>query len=146
MLSSLATAAESVSIKQHFRLGDLNAVDLIYATSVPLLPILALMTVPSWRPANILVLTSQGDHNLTNTLVLIFCSAILNCFLWLAAFEQIRVTSPITHMISTAARGILQAVLAVAILSQEQWSRTRVISLTTVLMGTALYVSVSTMM
>lgn len=45
-----------------------------------------------------------------------------------------------SHMISTAARGILQSLLAVVVLRHERLTRSRVISIGVILTGTMLYV------
>lgn len=58
--------------------------------------------------------------------------------LTIATFMQIEVTSPTTHMIVTAARGVAQSALAVVILS-EPVTAGRVSSMALILGGSALY-------
>jgi GDP-fucose transporter C1 len=57
----------------------------------------------------------------------------------LAAVLQITVTSPVTHTISTAVRGVLQSLLAVMLLPNESLSTLAVISIMFILAGSAGY-------
>jgi GDP-fucose transporter C1 len=57
----------------------------------------------------------------------------------LAAVLQITVTSPVTHTISTAVRGVLQSLLAVMLLPNESLSLEAVISIIFILAGSAGY-------
>lgn len=57
----------------------------------------------------------------------------------LAAVLQITVTSPTTHTISTAVRGVLQSLLAVMLLPNESLSLEAVISIIFILAGSAGY-------
>jgi GDP-fucose transporter C1 len=63
------------------------------------------------------------------------CSFLLT----LATFLQIRITSPVTHMIVTAARGVAQSAIAVALLPHETIDKGRVASMVCILGGSALY-------
>ena len=56
----------------------------------------------------------------------------------LATFLQISVTSPTTHMIVTAARGVAQSALAVLLFS-EKVSTGRILGIIFILSGSALY-------
>jgi len=57
----------------------------------------------------------------------------------LAAVLQITVTSPVTHTISTAVRGVLQSLLAVLLLPNESLSMASVISIGFILAGSGGY-------
>ncbi|KAI8812811.1 hypothetical protein BJ742DRAFT_705447 [Cladochytrium replicatum] len=56
----------------------------------------------------------------------------------IAGFLQIKVTSPVSHMISSAVRGVLQTVLAVAILG-ESTSLPRNVGIILILLGSCAY-------
>ena len=57
----------------------------------------------------------------------------------LAAVLQITVTSPVTHTISTAVRGVLQTLLAVLLLPNEGLTGSQVVSIFFILAGSAAY-------
>lgn len=78
--------------------------------------------------------TRSADFVWTCTLTGI-CSFLLT----LATFLQIRITSPVTHMIVTAARGVAQSAIAVMLLPHETIDKGRVGSMVCILGGSALY-------
>lgn len=63
------------------------------------------------------------------------CSFLLT----LATFLQIQITSPVTHMIVTAARGVAQSAIAVMLLPHETIDKGRIGSMVCILGGSAIY-------
>lgn len=75
----------------------------------------------------------------SNILLPILISGSAYYLVSLAAVLQITVTSPVTHTISTAVRGVLQSLLAVMLLPNESLSLEAVISIIFILAGSAGY-------
>ncbi|KIV82977.1 hypothetical protein PV11_05039 [Exophiala sideris] len=140
--SSLTTALESVLVK--YLALKCGIIDLVYVTSMATVPVYATLAVINgefWQMAAL---------GVTHPIMLrfereVFVSGLFNLALSAAAYLQIRVTSPTTHMISTAARGVLQSILAVLFLGHERLTRSRVTSIGVILGGTMLYTFVKEM-
>jgi len=81
------------------------------------------------------LLSSKSTEFLYTCTLTGLCSFLLT----LATFLQIRITSPVTHMIVTAARGVAQSAIAVALLPHETIDKGRVASMVCILGGSALY-------
>lgn len=133
--SSFTTAVESVVVKKFLGKGDEGMWQLVWMSSVMQL----VLYVP--------ILTISGETTLlAATTPLVFSqfvrAAIMTGFasflLTLATFLQISVTSPTTHMIVTAARGVAQSALAVMILG-ESVTAGRVWSMACILGGSTIY-------
>ncbi|KIV86184.1 hypothetical protein PV11_01814 [Exophiala sideris] len=134
--SSLTTALETVVVK-HLALKT-NVLDMVYVTSLATIPVYALMVVLNGE------LRQTAALGLMHPVMVrfekkVFVSGVFNFALSAAAYLQIRVTSPTTHMVSTAARGVLQSVLAVFFLGAERLTASRVKSMAVILTGTMLY-------
>lgn len=136
--SSMSTAVETVVAKKHVSKEHTNLLDLTYASAIILAPI-AFLGIITFKESDKLAEIGNGSpmYHYIATLV---ASCVMNTLLTVAALRQIQITSPITHMISTAARGILQTCLAVTFLN-ESLSVDRLASIMTIVLGTCLYVS-----
>lgn len=66
-------------------------------------------------------------------------TGVCSFLLTLATFLQIKITSPVTHMIVTAARGVAQSAFAVLLLPHESIDKGRIGSMVCILGGSALY-------
>ncbi|KAF8676144.1 Triose-phosphate Transporter family [Rhizoctonia solani] len=115
ILSSMSTALQAVVIKRALDVVDGSAIDLAWYTNL----LSAIGTIP--------VILLAGE--LPSVLSLLFGttnSAALGTFLWgtavtglfgflicIATLFSIKVTSPITHMISSAVRGVIQTFFSV---------------------------------
>ncbi|OCF32477.1 hypothetical protein I316_05904 [Kwoniella heveanensis BCC8398] len=69
----------------------------------------------------------------------ILVSGVAYYLVSLAAVLQITVTTPVTHTISTAVRGVLQSLLAVVLLPNESLSFSAIVSIFFILVGSARY-------
>lgn len=143
VLSSLSTSCHSFIIKGSFGKAQAEytgTFDLVYYnnlfSAIFLLPIL---------------LASELGPIKTFYQTLTVDSAIRSAFLWgtllsgasgllinLAGFLQIRVTSPVTHTVSSAARGVLQTVAAHFVLGEEI-TLARCLGIAITLAGSCLY-------
>lgn len=146
--SSLTTAIESVVVKRFLGKSSEGMWQMVWMSNVmalafyvPLLPLSGeLGTFFSLFEINKTDLVdpsevSNGLHKFLGSAMLTGLSAFL---LTIATFMQIEVTSPTTHMIVTAARGVAQSSLAIIVLG-EVLTTDRVGSMALILAGTALY-------
>ncbi|THV97803.1 hypothetical protein D6D27_01907 [Aureobasidium pullulans] len=150
--SSFTTAVESVVVKRFLTKGDEGMWQMVWMTNcmalacyLPLFIISGEYTVFSG------LYNSAMDLDVANAVAATDASGQLHAFLYtavatggasflltLATFLQISVTSPTTHMIVTAARGVAQSALAVLIL-REAVTMGRVWAMVCILGGSAVY-------
>jgi GDP-fucose transporter C1 len=83
--------------------------------------------------------SSLLDSKNTSFLYTCTLTGLCSFLLTLATFLQIQITSPVTHMIVTAARGVAQSAIAVMLLPHETIDKGRVGSMVCILGGSALY-------
>jgi len=150
--SSFTTAVESVVVKRFLTKGDEGMWQMVWMTNCmalacyfPLFIISGEYTVFSG------LYNSAMDLDVANVVAATEASSQLHAFLYtaaatgaasflltLATFLQISVTSPTTHMIVTAARGVAQSGLAVLIL-REAVTMGRVWAMVCILGGSGVY-------
>jgi solute carrier family 35 (GDP-fucose transporter), member C1 len=76
--------------------------------------------------------------DLRPTITALACAGVALFTLTLATFLQISVTSPTTHVVVAAARGVAQSLLAIAILGEISMA-SRYLGLGLVIMGSSVY-------
>ena len=151
--SSMTTAIESIVVKRFVgarakETGE-GVIQMVWMSNViaiglyvPVLifsgelydPAIQALLFPSKDNAASMLGSKNTDFLYTCTLTGL-CSFLLT----LATFLQIRITSPVTHMIVTAARGVAQSAIAVALLPHERLDKGRIGSMVCILGGSALY-------
>lgn len=138
--SSFTTAVESVVVKRFLGKSSEGMWQMVWMSNcmavlfyLPLLPLSGELATT----ADIFLGRSQeaGSRQFLATAMLTGVSAFL---LTIATFLQIEVTSPTTHMIVTAARGVAQSSLAILVLG-EVLTTDRAGSMALILGGSALY-------
>ncbi|KAG8904988.1 hypothetical protein FRB99_000902 [Tulasnella sp. 403] len=115
VMSSVTTALQAVVIKKSLDVVKNNAMDLAWynnlLSSVLMVPCIAL----SGELPDVLELLF-GTHSKQAFSTFVYGSAITGVFgflICIAGFLSIKITSPVTHMISSAVRGVLQSLIAV---------------------------------
>jgi len=151
--SSMTTAIESIVVKRFVgakakETGE-GVIQMVWMSNViaiglyvPVLlfsgelydPAIQALFAPS-KDSTTSLLSSQSTDFLYTCTLTGLCSFLLT----LATFLQIRITSPVTHMIVTAARGVAQSAIAVMLLPHETIDKGRVASMVCILGGSALY-------
>jgi solute carrier family 35 (GDP-fucose transporter), member C1 len=140
--SSFTTAVESIVVKK-FMSGKTKEVgmwQMIYMTNFMALMIYLplLWSTPEWTSLQKHLLTADSTELLSSFVKTSIVTGITTFLLTIATFLQISVTSPTTHMIVTAARGVAQSGLAVVILN-ELVSAGRVLGMACILGGSMVY-------
>lgn len=153
--SSMTTAIESIVVKRFVgarakETGE-GVIQMVWMSNVialglyvPVLLISGELTDPaiqallfpstSTSTGSSLIGSKSADFLYTCTL-----TGICGFLLTLATFLQIRITSPVTHMIVTAARGVAQSAFAVMLLPGESIDKGRIGSMVCILGGSAIY-------
>ncbi|KAJ3022800.1 UNVERIFIED_CONTAM: hypothetical protein HDU68_008940 [Siphonaria sp. JEL0065] len=153
--SSVSTAIHAIVIKTSLGLVNGNTVDLVFYNNVISLGMLVPVLLVSGEISSFMdilafgwygqlregsTLTNEEASNQLFALVVGgFVTGIFGFLINVAGFFQIKVTSPLTHMISSAFRGVLQTLLAV-LLFNDVISVSRIISITFILTGSCFYV------
>ncbi|ORY27496.1 hypothetical protein BCR39DRAFT_538287 [Naematelia encephala] len=137
VLSSLSSACHAVLIKRGLSTVQNSPIALSYYNNILSTAALVPLVILSGEAGGALRLL-QGTERAT----FFWGAGITGFFGFLisfASFLSIKVTSPVTHMISSAARGVLQTILAVYIF-HDVLSRGRIISIFLIISGSVLYV------
>ncbi|BFZ56017.1 hypothetical protein PYCC9005_003059 [Savitreella phatthalungensis] len=140
-LSALATAAETVSLKRCLDDKGPKLLDIALTASCFNVPFAALLAwVTGDNEMLVRYVYSDAQRLSIQRLIGIFTiSGLFSCILSLATLLQISVTSPVTHMVSTAFRGVLQSVIAICVFRTERLTSSRIVSLSVIISGTLAY-------
>ena len=133
--SSFTTAVESVVVKRFLGKGDEGMWQLVFMSSSLQLLLYAPLLVLSGELRALASMSPAALAAFARSAVL---TGLASFLLTLATFLQISVTSPTTHMIVTAARGVAQSGLAVLLLG-ERVTGGRVGSMVCILGGSVVY-------
>ncbi|CAH1756475.1 11781_t:CDS:10 [Entrophospora sp. SA101] len=146
VFSSITTALHAIVIKKSLAVVKENTMDLVYynnlLSSVCFIPLI-LLTGEEYQLAQMFSDISdpdlkQSSSPLPTFLIGIVVTGFFGFLINIAGFLQIKVTSPISHMISSAFRGVIQTVLGVAIF-HDILTIGRVGSIGIILVGSCLY-------
>ncbi|WWC87664.1 uncharacterized protein L201_002555 [Kwoniella dendrophila CBS 6074] len=140
-MSSVSSACHAVLIKRGLASVSNSPISLSYYNNIlSTLALIPIFIVSGELPSAIKLLSNGGGSQF------LWGAAITGFFgflISLASFISIKVTSPVTHMISSATRGVLQTMLAVYIFG-DIMSRGRIISIFLIISGSVLYVYAKT--
>jgi len=143
VFSSLAIAIHTVLIKSSLPYCSNSTIQLAYWTNAGSAALVAPFVLLLGEPIRILELSASPDWNMK---VFVWGSLVTGLFgflLCVAGLLSIKVTSPITHMFSSAARSVIQTLLGVW-LFQDILTINRVLSIMTILSGTMFYTWIKT--
>jgi len=138
VFSSLSIAIHSVLVKSSLPHCNNSTIQLAYWTNAGSALLIAPFVLLHGEPAKVLELSASTEWNVK---VFVWGSLVTGFFgflLCIAGLLSIKVTSPITHMFSSAARSVIQTLLGVWIF-QDILTTNRVASLMTILGGTIYY-------
>nr|XP_019050155.1 hypothetical protein I302_00577 [Kwoniella bestiolae CBS 10118]OCF29085.1 hypothetical protein I302_00577 [Kwoniella bestiolae CBS 10118] len=140
-MSSVSSACHAVLIKRGLASVSNSPISLSYYNNIlSTIALVPMFIISGELPAAIKLLSNGGASQF------FWGAAITGLFgflISLASFISIKVTSPVTHMISSATRGVLQTMLAVYIFG-DVMSRGRIISIFLIISGSVLYVYAKT--
>ncbi|TPX64617.1 hypothetical protein SpCBS45565_g05745 [Spizellomyces sp. 'palustris'] len=144
-ISSFTTAIHAIIIKTSMSAVKNNTIALVYYNNVLsalCMPIVMMLNGEIWvwhtylRGASIS--SSDGRQKMHTFIAGCLLTGTLGFLLNVASFFQIKITSPVTHVVSSAARGVLQTILAVWIFN-DTVTITRASSILVIIFGSGLY-------
>ncbi|KAF0451421.1 DUF250 domain contaning protein [Gigaspora margarita] len=146
--SSVSTALHAIVIKKSLDVVKGNTMELVYYNNLLSAIAFAPIILLAGEQNDIFMLFSDSDptslsdsdsNSSARTFFIgIFVTGFFGFLINIAGFLQIKVTSPVTHMISSAFRGVVQTVLG-AILFKEILTSGRVGGIFIILLGSCLY-------
>ncbi|EPX73174.1 triose phosphate transporter [Schizosaccharomyces octosporus yFS286] len=132
--SSFTTAIESVAVKHYVH--EFPTLDLIYIFATYMSGFCLFLSISSLELYS--VVRSVNGAQIAKFSMILLASSCSNFYLNIATFTQIKVTSPVSYMISVATRGVLQTLFAVAFLGETLYVN-RIYGVVLILGGTTLY-------
>ncbi|RGB37756.1 hypothetical protein C1646_621697 [Rhizophagus diaphanus] len=115
--SSISTALHAIVIKKSLNVVKGNTMDLVYynnfMSAIAFLPLIFLFSEQNQLLKLFIKnpITNQYSMEAKTFLIGILVTGFFGFLINIAGFLQIKVTSPITHMISSAFRGVVQTIL-----------------------------------
>ncbi|KZV74817.1 hypothetical protein PENSPDRAFT_662079 [Peniophora sp. CONT] len=138
LLSSLMIALHAVLIKSALPICNNSTIQLAYWTNLGSAILLAPFIVIVGEPLKFMALVSEPDSNVATLIWGSLVTGVFGFLLCVAGLLSIKITSPVTHMVSSAARSVLQTLLGVWIFS-DILTVQRMTSLSVILGGTMYY-------
>ncbi|ORX36335.1 hypothetical protein BD324DRAFT_489113 [Kockovaella imperatae] len=136
--SSIASACHAILIKKSLTAVQGSAIALSYYNNIlSTLALIPLVIICGEGPGALRLLS--GEHDAKTFFWGAGITGVFGFLISLASFISIKVTSPVTHMISSAARGVLQTMLAVYFFG-DIISSGRMVSIALIITGSVLYV------
>ncbi|KAK6907127.1 hypothetical protein L486_04161 [Kwoniella mangroviensis CBS 10435] len=140
-MSSVSSACHAVLIKRGLASVSNSPISLSYYNNIlSTLALIPMFIISGELPSAIRLLSNGGASQFLWGATI---TGLFGFLISLASFISIKVTSPVTHMISSATRGVLQTMLAVWIFG-DVMSRGRIISIFLIISGSVLYVYAKT--
>jgi GDP-fucose transporter C1 len=143
VFSSFAIAIHTVLIKSSLPYCNNSTIQLAYWTNAGSAVLVAPFVLLLGEPVRILELSASPDWNMKVFVWGTLVTGFFGFLLCVAGLLSIKVTSPITHMFSSAARSVIQTLLGVW-LFQDILTVNRVLSIMTILSGTMFYTWIKT--
>ncbi|KAK9729368.1 hypothetical protein K7432_000333 [Basidiobolus ranarum] len=140
VISSITTAAHAIIIKKSLEVVNNNTMELVYYNNfLSALTLIPVIFLNSEIQGLFSLFGSQENHLLVYTFVIgVLVTGFFGFLINIAGFLQIKVTSPVSHMISSAVRGVLQTILAVYFFGDDL-TGSRVFGIALILIGSTFY-------
>jgi len=140
ILSSMTTSVHAIVVKRSLSVTS-SPIELAYYnnlfSAIFLLPLIPFTSeIASFR-----ALVSTGGPDLQTFLLGALITGLFGFLISLAGFLSIKITSPVTHMVSSAVRGVLQTILG-TVLFGDLISANRLISIMVILGGSLAYTAI----
>lgn len=137
VLSSATTAGHAIVVKRSLPIVNGSAMDLAYYSNFLSAFIMAPAAVLA-ETGSILQMFAAGGQPLRTFWIGGLVTGIFGFLICIAGFISIKVTSPVTHMVSSAVRGVIQTILGVWLFSDIVTSG-RLSGIGLILSGSILY-------
>ena len=123
ILSSFSTAMHAIIIKQAFaKIEEKSPFDMIYYNNA--LSTLILLPILGFEARSIVAAVKENGESIKALLIGTAIAGATGLLVNFASFLQIKITSPLTHTVASAARGVLQSVACYFALGETiNWQR-----------------------
>lgn len=111
VFSSLTTSVHAIIVKKSLSVVKGSTMDLVYYNNLLSALLLSPLVFLSGEPAAIMEMVNMGGRPLATFLYGATITGVFGFLICIAGFLSIKVTSPVTHMISSAVRGVIQTFL-----------------------------------
>ncbi|TIA91247.1 hypothetical protein E3P99_01175 [Wallemia hederae] len=139
LLSSLTTAAHAVIIKTSLPVVDGSTIDLAYYVNLfSAILFIPLSMVVGEIPTIYSLFFESSSSDLMTFSIGALVTGVVGFLICIAGFLSIKVTSPITHMVSSAVRSALMAVLGV-VFFHDRLSGEKIASIVIIVLGSVFY-------
>lgn len=139
LASSFGTAVHSIMIKSSLDIFEGSTMELVWWNNVySVIGLIPLVVLTGELSAFSALLQEANPAALTTFIQGSIITGVFGFLINIAGTLQIQVTSPVTHMVSSAVRGVLQTILAMAIFG-DQISANKALGITAILVGSAGY-------
>ncbi|WAQ88726.1 hypothetical protein PtA15_10A145 [Puccinia triticina] len=137
ILSSVTTAIHAIIVKQTLEKVPSTIALTYYSNGLSALIVLPLIFLVGETPT-IFALFSDGYDRFRTFFLGTLITGLFGFFICIAGLLSIKVTSPVTHMISSAVRGVIQTILGAVVFSDKITSG-RVTGIGMILVGSIYY-------
>ncbi|KZP13103.1 hypothetical protein FIBSPDRAFT_696813, partial [Athelia psychrophila] len=138
LISSLAVAIHAVLIKNSLPLVDGSSIKLCYWGNLGCAIILAVVAALKGETTDFINMARSGTWDWTTFAWGNLVTGVFGFLISIAGILSVKVTSPVTHMFSSAARSVLQVVLGIHIFGDVLTTQSA-LSVFIILVGTLLY-------
>jgi len=137
-LSSLSIAVHAVLVKSSLTHVNGSATKLSYWSNLGTAVLLSLTAVLSGELKDFIRMMHSSDWDWMTFVWGNIITGVFGFLISIAGILSVKITSPVTHMFSSASRNVLQIILAVKIFG-DVITRQRIVSAFTIMLGTLLY-------
>jgi GDP-fucose transporter C1 len=111
VFSSLTTSVHAIVVKKSLNVVKGSTMDLVYYNNLLSAVLLSPLVLLSGESSIVVDMFLQGGSTLNTFVGGAFITGVFGFLICIAGFLSIKVTSPVTHMISSAVRGVIQTFL-----------------------------------
>lgn len=111
VFSSLTTSVHAIVVKKSLNVVQGSTMDLVYYNNLLSAFLLSPLVLLSGESTTVLEMIATGGRPLQTFITGATITGVFGFLICIAGFLSIKVTSPVTHMISSAVRGVIQTFL-----------------------------------
>ena len=111
VFSSLTTSVHAIVVKRSLSVVQGSTMDLVYYNNLLSAALLSPLVLLSGEGVKVSEMLAAGGPALTTFVLGAAVTGVFGFLICIAGFLSIKVTSPVTHMVSSAVRGVIQTFL-----------------------------------
>ena len=111
VFSSLTTSVHAIAVKRALNVVKGSTMELVYYNNLLSAALLAPLVIASGEYTTVQFMAIEGGQVFQTFLIGATVTGVFGFLICIAGFLSIKVTSPVTHMVSSAVRGVIQTFL-----------------------------------